>query len=353
MQMADLISGSKIVLTAGGTGGHMFPALALAQSLASRGCQVSLVTDERGAKYIKQPQGIEIKVLDLSRMSQAGLRGKLGGVGQLLARFWQMWRWMRRRKPDTVVGFGGYPAFPTLLSAVIHRASISLHEQNGVMGRVNRWFIRWATHVGVSFPGTQRIKPKYQHKVHLTGLPVRDSIKRAAQTVYALPKTGERFRVLVIGGSQGSGIFSDVVPQALAKLSDQQQDRLHVVQQCRGEHMLATKKAYKVLAVTSRLSGFIQGIASELAKAHLVITRAGASSTAELLTVGRPTIFVPYPHATDDHQTANAKYAQSTGMGWLISQEKLTAEVLARHIGQLLEHPQHLLAAAVCLRDVQ
>ena len=347
MQLTNLVSGNKIVLTAGGTGGHMFPALALAQSLVEQGRQVTLVTDQRGAKYVKQPQGVVVKVLDFSKLGKAGIAGKLLGMPQLLARFLETWLWIRKEKPDTVVGFGGYPAFPLLLSAVLSRRSISLHEQNGVMGRVNRMFIPWATHVGISFPGTTRIKAKYQHKVRLTGLPVRDSIKQAAQTAYALPKKGERFRILVLGGSQGSGILSEIVPAALAKLSGELQQQLHVVQQCRKDDMTATKKAYKALKVTSKLAEFIQDIGPELAKAHLVITRAGASTTAELLAVGRPAIFIPYPLAMDDHQTANAKYAQSTGLGWLLPQATLTPEVLAEHIEQLLEHPQRLLMAAI------
>ncbi len=346
--MIDLVTGNKIVLAAGGTGGHMFPALALAQALVDEGRQVTLVTDERGAHYIKvkQPNGVSVKILDLSKLGRGGLAGKIAGVIQLLARFWDSWRWIRTEKPDTVVGFGGYPAFPTLLSAVLNRCPISLHEQNGVMGRVNRLFVRWAKHVGISFPQTGRIAPKYQHKVILTGLPVRKEIIKAAKTVYALPKKGERFRILVLGGSQGAGIFSEVVPKALAILSSKQQQQLHNVQQCRKEHMSATKKAYQALEVTSKLSEFIQNIGSELAQTHLVITRAGASTTAELLAVGRPAIFIPYPHATDDHQTANANYAESTGLGWLIPQENLTPDVLAAHVGQLLERPQQLLAAA-------
>lgn len=329
----------------------MFPALALAQSLVNKGCEVTLVTDQRGAQYAKQPKGVLVKVLDLSRVGQGGWYGKIGGMGQLLARFCQTWRWIRKEKPDTVVGFGGYPAFPTLLSAVLNRRPISLHEQNGVMGRVNRWFIRWAQQVGVSFPETQRIQEKYQHKVCLTGLPVRESIIQAARVSYTLPKKDKRFRVLVLGGSQGAGILSEVVPQAFAQLSKERQQQLHVVQQCRKEHMTATKKAYKSLTVTSKLAEFIQDIGPELAKAHLVITRAGASTTAELLAVGRPAIFIPYPHATDDHQTANAKYAQSTGMGWLIPQQHLTAKVLAEHLEELFEHPQYLLDAARGSKD--
>ena len=338
MLLSDLIQGQKIVLTAGGTGGHMFPAQALAEELVKQGRDVTLVTDERGINYFNAPKNVTINQLNLSLMGKPGLHSKLLAMWQLSLRFCSAWRFLKKHRPDYVLGFGGYPAFPTLLAAKICKIPFSLHEQNAVMGRVNRWFIPWAEHVGVSFPDTQKIKSCYQSKVTLTGMPVRKAIQKVGNLPYTSPKSGEPFNLLVLGGSQGAGIFSKVVPAAIAKLPHSLQNCLVITQQCRQESLEATHELYKQLGVAYKLSPFFKDIGAQFAKAHLVISRAGAATTAELLTAGRPAILVPYPHATDDHQTANANYVASIGAGWQIAQTDFTPEVLADHLQDLMEH---------------
>ena len=338
--LADLIPGDRVVLAAGGTGGHMFPAVALGQTLLKQGRKVILVTDPRGEQYVRDLGAIELKTLNLRQMS--GLKSLIKFFKALS----ECWRWLGRNRPDSIVGFGGYPAFPLLSAAILRRIPIYLHEQNRVMGRVNRTFLPWAQKVGLSFPGTKRIAEKYNHKIVVTGLPVREPVKEAAKTRYILPHAKEKFRILVLGGSQGAGIFGDVLPKALQLLDKNRQNTIHLVQQCRKEQIDQAKQAYAQANSTIELYEFIDDIGQELAKAHLVISRAGASSTAELLTTHRPSILVPYLYATDDHQTANAQYAQAQGLSWVIPQKHFTAESLAEHINDLLDHPEKLSEAA-------
>jgi UDP-N-acetylglucosamine--N-acetylmuramyl-(pentapeptide) pyrophosphoryl-undecaprenol N-acetylglucosamine transferase len=257
---------------------------------------------------------------------------------------------LSRLNASAIVGFGGYPSVaPVLASRLLtRRPAIILHEQNAVLGRANRFLARFADVLAVSFDATQRVPPHVT--THVTGNPVRQVILQLADTAYE-PPTGE-IRLLVLGGSLGARVLSDVVPPAITALPPDLRARLRLVQQCRAEDLERVRAAYAAANITAELAPFFPGVAAHLAAAHLVIARAGASSVAEIAVAGRPSILVPLPNAIDDHQAANAAALQKSGGAIVITQRDLTPHVLADRIRDLLNTPQTLLHAAQAARSI-
>ena len=338
------------VLAAGGTGGHILPAFALARELEARGHHVALVTDARGAAIPGKPEALTAHILPAGRLGAGKLKG--GPLGWLRAAkaIWEGRRMALRLfesfEPSCVVGFGGYPALPGLLAATSAKIPTVIHEQNAVLGRVNRFLAGRVNAIATSYNEVQRLEPKYAGKVHLVGNPVRPEVLALRDEPYPAFAEDGLFRVLVTGGSQGASVLSEVVPDGLAMLPPNLCHRLQVTQQCRAEDLDAVRKRYAEHGIPAELGTYFEDMASRLADAHLFIGRAGASTIAELTAAGRPAILVPLPIATDDHQAWNVREMVSAGGARAIRQTGFTAKELAKQIQAMAMQPETLANAA-------
>jgi UDP-N-acetylglucosamine--N-acetylmuramyl-(pentapeptide) pyrophosphoryl-undecaprenol N-acetylglucosamine transferase len=334
-----------IVIAAGGTGGHFFPAEALAAELLARGHRVALMTDSRsGALNSRVFAGLEQVVLSGAGIAGRGTARAGRAILALMAGVAQARRVLARMDAAVVVGFGGYPSVAPVIGARMLRPRpvVVLHEQNAVLGRANRFLSGSAATLALSFQDTQRVPPTA--KIVVTGNPVRPEIAALASLPYAPPEGV--LRLLVLGGSLGARVFSDVVPDALAPFAG----RISVVQQCRAEDLDRVRASYALSGVDAELNSFFPDIANRLAASHLVVARAGASTVAELALAGRPSILVPLPGAIDDHQTANAAALAQAGGAVAIAQGKFSSGALQDRIGALLDGPDSLVRAAAAAR---
>jgi UDP-N-acetylglucosamine--N-acetylmuramyl-(pentapeptide) pyrophosphoryl-undecaprenol N-acetylglucosamine transferase len=312
----------------------MIPAHALAAELIARGHHVALITDARGAKIPGLFDGVQTHVLPAGRLTKSpaswlpGVRAILSGRGmakQLYKTF----------EPSVVVGFGGYPAFPALLGAFSAGIATAVHEQNAVLGRVNRLVAGQVDLIATSYPDTERLKPAWKEKTHLVGNPVREEVVKLGTQDYPPLDESGIFRVLVTGGSQGASILSRVVPEGLSMLPVALRRRLQVVQQARAEDVERVRGTYADLGIPADVQTYLTDLPERLGWAHLVIGRAGASTIAELTAAGRPAILVPLPSATDDHQTANVREMVAAGGARAIAEENFTPVELAKQMQKL------------------
>jgi UDP-N-acetylglucosamine--N-acetylmuramyl-(pentapeptide) pyrophosphoryl-undecaprenol N-acetylglucosamine transferase len=333
------------VLAAGGTGGHMMPAHALAAELVARGHHVALVTDERGARIPGLFEDVPVHILPAGRITGNPLSWP-GGLRSIWSGRRMALRLYDAFEPAAVIGFGGYPAFPALSAA--HSAGIptAVHEQNAVLGRVNRLVANRVQAIATAYPDIKRIAARNLVKVHLVGNPVREDVLALRERPYPLLDAEGVFRVLVIGGSQGATILSDIVPDGLAMLPEALRRRLQVTQQCRVEDIDAVRARYQKLGIPADLATYMTDIPERLAWTHLVIGRAGASTIAELTAAGRPAILIPLPSATDDHQTENVREMVAAGGARAIRQDRFTPVELAKQMQKLGLDPQGLTNAA-------
>lgn len=322
------------VLAAGGTGGHMVPAAALATELAARGHHVALVSDDRGVRFPGLFEGVETHVLPAGRLG-GGPLGYVRAFGKIMAGRAMALRLYREMGPAAVIGFGGYPALPALLAAFRAGVPTLIHEQNAVLGRVNRFVAGRVDAIATSYEKVERLKPGWQAKTHLVGNPVREAVLALRERPYPLLEEDGIFRVLVTGGSQGATVLSQVVPDGLALLPVHFRRRLQVTHQARVEDIEAVRAKYQAHEIPADISTYIADMPEALAWAHVVIARAGASTIAELTAAGRPAILVPLPSATDDHQTANAREITQAGGARTIAQHAFTASELAKQIQKL------------------
>lgn len=342
----------SVMLAAGGTGGHLFPAFALAEELQRRDVAVDLITDMRGDRYgsgfpartVYQVPSATLAsrtASDVAKTTLAlarGTRAAFAILGQV--------------KPRCVIGFGGYPTFPPLVAARMRSIPTALHEQNSVLGRANKMLARRVTAIATSFENTKYLDGASAAKATLTGNPVRQSVIAAAQRPYEPPVPGGTIRILVFGGSQGARYFSDAVPPALIELPDEVRARLVITQQAREEDLDRVRTAYERCGIDADVAPFFKDLPDRMAEAHLVIGRAGASTVAELTAMGRPAILVPLPHALDNDQLNNALRLAESGGGWCLEQKNLTAERLADEIERLVAAPNVLAAAAEAAKKV-
>ena len=335
----------NITLAAGGTGGHMVPAHALAAELKARGHGVMLVTDDRGAKIPALFEGVPTHILPAGRLG-GGPIGWLKAARAVLAGRRQAKALYREFTPDAVVGFGGYPAFPALLAADALGIPTIVHEQNAVLGRVNRLLAGSAAAIGTAYPEVERLKPRHRGKVALVGNPVRESVARLGTMPFPEFDDTAPLKILVTGGSQGATVLGTVVPDALGMLPPKLRHRLQVVQQCRPDDIEAVRNRYAALNIPAELLTYIEDMPDRLSEAHLVIARAGASTIAELTAAGRPAILIPLPIATDDHQTVNAREMAKAGGARMIPQDEFTPEVLSAQIAAIAGDSQALSNAA-------
>lgn len=344
------MSARTIVLAAGGTGGHMFPADALARELQDRGHRLVLATDKRGAGQGQTLASLETHVVRAGTVAGAGVGRKVGGLMNVVAGVFQARALLPRLQPHAVVGFGGYPSLPTMLAAARLGTPAAIHEQNAVLGRVNRLLVSKVAAVALSFSDTERLDADARARRVVTGNPVRPEVVGYRDQAYRGPDATSPVRLLVFGGSQGARIFGQVVPVALAKLDSDLKARLHVVQQCRPEDLETVRAAYAEIGIEAELAPFFGDLPQRMAAAHLTIARAGASTVFELAAMGRPALLVPLPHAADDHQTANANAFSETGAGWTISQASFTPDELYGRLNALLSVPHYLEQAAAAAR---
>jgi UDP-N-acetylglucosamine--N-acetylmuramyl-(pentapeptide) pyrophosphoryl-undecaprenol N-acetylglucosamine transferase len=337
---------ASVLLAAGGTGGHLFPAQALAEELARRGIAVDLATDMRGDRY-----GMGFPARSVHRLPSATLGSKSPvAVARTL---WLLTRGLAsaysllgKLKPGIVVGFGGYPTFAPIKSAQLRGIPTLLHEQNAVLGRANKMLAPGVTGIATSFAATKFLTPELATKARLTGNPVRTAVIEAARRPYWKPQPNGKLSLLVFGGSQGARFFSEAVPPALALLPMELRHRLEVVQQARAEDAEAVSAAYRAHGINAEVSHFFTDLPERMARSHLVIARSGASTVAELTVIGRPSILVPLPHALDNDQLQNAGRLAESGAAWCIEQKDLSAQRLANDLGTLLGDAEALARAA-------
>lgn len=337
------------VLAAGGTGGHMMPAHALAEELLARGHRVALVTDDRGARIPGLFDRVQVHILPAGRLA-GGPVGWLRAARSIATGRAMALRLYETFLPSAVIGFGGYPAFPALLAARRDRIPTLIHEQNAVLGRVNRLMAGKVDVIATAYRNVQRLPAKAQDKAKLVGNPVRAEVLALRDQPYPVLDEDGVFRLLVTGGSQGAGILSATVPEGLALLPEHFRRRLQVTQQCREEDIEAVRARYASLGIPADLATYLPDLPDKLAWSHLVIARAGASTIAELTAAGRPAILVPLPSATDDHQTYNAREMARAGGARMIKQAKFTPIELAKQMQKLGLEPAALGKAAECAR---
>lgn len=319
-----------IVIAAGGTGGHIFPAQSLTELLLKDGYEVCLVCDDRAEQFLQGAfKKIEKFYIVSEKHTSSRLR-KFFYYSKLLLSIFKVKKFLKQKNPVLVIGFGGYPSFPTLAAAISLKVKIAIHEQNAVLGVVNRYFAPFATRIFVSFLPTQKLKDKYLTKAVLAGSLVRGSIKK-------LKKKKDKFlRIVVIGGSQGAQVMTDFVPDALKLLPMDIQKKIIVHQQARGNLVEETESKYNSFPGKVEISEFFEDVGKLLNEADLVICRAGASTIAEITMLGKAAIFIPYPHAVDNHQYYNALHLVDHGAASMINQNELTPTLLASKISKIL-----------------
>ncbi len=325
-----------LMIAAGGTGGHMFPAQALTETMMRRGWRVMLTTDDRGARYIGNfPDETLVRVVKSGSLSRGSLKTRIAVPFRLFAGTFSALRVMWRDRPAAVAGFGGYPAFPAMAAAVLCRVPTLIHEQNGVLGRVNRVFVRRVDHVALSI--WPMSLPEGVSSVQ-TGNPVRKAVRELAGAPYS-PPGGGPVRILVVGGSQGARILSEMVPEACALLPASIRSLVEVTQQARESDIASTSDAYAKAGIRARVESFFPDIPRLMANSHLVISRAGASSVAEIAAIGRPAILIPFAAAVRDEQSSNARLLTGVG-GAIVHQESgLSPAVLADSISSIVTTP--------------
>jgi len=340
-----------VVLAAGGTGGHMFPAEALAAELAERGSRLAVVTDRRGGSWQGALDGIETHRIRAGGLAGKSFAQRLQSGPELAIGTWQARGILKRLQPDAVVGFGGYASVPTMLAASFGGYHTAIHEQNAILGRANRLLASRVERIATSFEKAEGLPAQAGAKVVHTGMPVRPAIAAVRGTPYPALTSGGPVSLLVIGGSQGAHVFSEVIPAALSLLDEGLRARLTVAQQCRPEDLEQTRRRYQSTGIEADLKTFFDDVPERLSATHLLISRAGASTVAETLMAGRPAILVPYPHAIDDHQTRNAHAVDEAGGGWMMPEPSFTPAALAARLDSLFGLPAILEKAATAAKE--
>jgi len=332
-------SSNVIVLSAGGTGGHLFPAQALAGALAKRGRKIVVMTDARFANYGTSFPGAGILTVPSSPFNAVSAPFKiLAGIAIAFVKLLKL-------KPAAVVGFGGYPSVPVMMAATLARLPTVIIEQNAVVGRANRLVMNRVKTVAAAFP-IARFAPRDKSKIVLTGNPLRPEVEALWAAPYQMPEAGGPLRLLVFGGSQGARAMSEIVPAALTRLPHDMKMRLSVVQQCRPEDMETVREVYRNAEIRADLQSFFNDLPKRMAETQLVIARSGAGTVAELMAIGRPAILVPLPGALDDNQTPNADILARANAGWRVAQADFTPDSLAQMLNQIFSDPLGLARRA-------
>ncbi len=341
-----MVDDSKlIILSTGGTGGHIMPAQALGMDLISRGFRVEVITDKRGEKYRDTFAGMPMHVIRAGTL-KSGLWGKVAGLSNLGVGIAQAGALVKRLKPAVVVGFGGYPSFPAVYAAQKLKTPTIIHEQNAIIGKANMMLAAKAMRIALSLPIISGLEEADKVRSVVTGNPIRAEIAKLYTEAYPAIKNDGPLNIFIMGGSLGASVFSKIVPETLSKLSEEHRTRLNIMQQCRKSDLDGVQKTYDAHNITADLREFFDDVAECLRKCHLVIARSGASSVAEITTAGRPAIFVPYPHHKDQQQKMNADAVADAGGAWMMTEDGFTVDALRARIETLLQNPQSLFKAA-------
>ena len=336
---------STIVLAAGGTGGHLFPAQALAAELTRRGCTIVVMTDARGTHYPTYFPGAAIEIVPAAAFSDRSRLRLASAPFEIFAGILVALAKLLRLKPSAVVGFGGYPSLPVMVAACLARFPTAIVAPDAVLGRANRLVANYVRVIAGGLP-LKRFLPRDMSKVVYTGNPVRPEVVALNDSPYDAPTAQGPLHLLVFGGSQGARALSEIVPAAIALLPPEMRSRLDIVQQCRPEDLEAVRSSYRANGVKAELAPFFKDMPLRMVKAHLIIGRSGAGTVAELMVIGRPAILIPLPHALDDNQTPNADALADAGGGWRVAQRELTPEKLATMIKNAFSAPDDLARRA-------
>lgn len=343
-------TGPLVLLAAGGTGGHLFPAEALATALRALGVRVALATDTRVGEIAKTFPAERVVEIPSATPSGRSVAARVLAAATLARGVLRSLALLRAMRPACVVGFGGYPTVPPVFAASLLRIPTLVHEQNGVVGRANRFLLGRVTAVATGFRAVKGIPAEMAGKSYHTGNPVRAAVVEAARPAYPAPLPGGELRLAVFGGSQGARIMSEIVPAALASLPEAARARLRVVQQARPEDLGSVRDLYAQAGIAAEVAPFFADLPRRVAAAHLVVSRSGASTVAELAAIGRPAILVPLPGALDQDQAANATSLAAIGAAELVLQPDFTPERLAAEIARRLDDPAGLAAAAAAAK---
>lgn len=341
-----------IVIAAGGTGGHLFPAQALANELIARGHDITLITDERGMRWKDSFEGAHMVTSNAATTARRGVAGKLGALATIAGAVLSNYSLLGKLKPAAVVGFGGYPSIPPMIASILRRLPRVIHEQNGVMGRANRALASHMSAVGVTVPNPIGIPARAVSRQTLVGNPVRAEVIKHAGRKYQAPGDDDDINILVFGGSQGASVLSDVIPEAVSLLSEPVRKRIRICQQSRAEDVDRVRSFYDGIGVMALVETFYNDMPERMRDAHLVISRSGASTVCELMVMGRPSILVPLPQALDGDQAANAKYLVEAGGAWLMPQKEMTVDAVVKLLTELFEDTSALQGAAEAAREM-
>jgi len=342
---------TKFILAAGGTGGHVFPALALAHELRARGHQVAIMTDKRGSKFAKQASGFMFYETASASIFGGGLAAYLIAPIKISFGILQAFLKFIVNRPNAVIGFGGYPCFAPVFAAKLLFIPIAVHEQNAILGRANKLLAKLGAHIATSYTGTKYVSEKMHARLTITGNPVRAVVREIAKQPYQPPVAHGAFHLLICGGSQGAHVFSVILPKAIARLSQEKRARLKLVQQCPVPDLKDNLRFYNALGVNVELRDFFDDMPQRIAGAHLIIGRSGASTVCEIAAIGRPAIFVPLPSALDQDQMMNAMQLSTIQAAYLIPQRILTAEKIHELLDELMDNPQKLAHMAELARS--
>jgi UDP-N-acetylglucosamine--N-acetylmuramyl-(pentapeptide) pyrophosphoryl-undecaprenol N-acetylglucosamine transferase len=334
-----------ILLAAGGTGGHIFPAKALADILKKRGHNPILITDERFKNYGLADGSIEYKIIPVVQIS-GSISNKIKGAISLVKSFFITRKLIKELSVSCVVGFGGYPSFPVVMAGILSGCKTVIHEQNSLMGRANEALAKRVDAIATSFAEMFEVDEKIKGKIIQTGNPVRQQIKSIRELPYPEFNENSSLHILVTGGSQGANVFSKIVPAAIKLLPAEYRARIRIDQQARQETIDEVRKTYNELGVNAEVAPFFKDIPTRLASSHLVISRSGASTLSEVVVAGRPIIMVPFPRAKDNHQMLNANAFEELEIGWVTPEESFTAEALAFKLGNFFKLPNMLIDSA-------
>jgi UDP-N-acetylglucosamine--N-acetylmuramyl-(pentapeptide) pyrophosphoryl-undecaprenol N-acetylglucosamine transferase len=345
------MAGLKVLLAAGGTGGHLFPAEALSHALQRRNAQVSLVTDTRAFEFAGGFPAEQVHAVPAGTPTRPGLLAKAQALIELGRGVMQARKLLAAETPDIVVGFGGYPTVPPVLAATMAKVTTLIHEQNAVVGRANRFLSGRVDVIATGFRQVGGLSDAARAKCVHVGNPVRPVVTHAAATPYEPPAPGGDLRVLVFGGSQGARVMADVWPPALELLDPDEQRRLVITQQARVEDDRRVRSVYERMGVRHEIAAFFKDLPQRMAAAQLVVSRSGASTIAELSVIGRPSMLVPLPGALDQDQSANAASLEAIGAATLILQPEFTPKRLAAEIRSALAEPERLAAEALAAKS--
>ena len=360
----------KIAIVTGGTGGHIFPAITTADALISHGFEVIILGDQKYKKYHKIDNNFQYKIISSSSL-KSGIFGLLLTSIKIALGILQSLIWILLNNPKIIVGFGGYATFPVLFSAVVLKKKIILHEQNAHLGKVNRFFIKYADFIALTYSQTDGIENRYLAKTKYIGNPVRREIIELSKNEYQLPafeieekpvndfgydvllasqfenyksqQAIESFNILIIGGSGGAKIFSEVLPKAFFNIRDEVKSCIKITQQCRAELVQYTFDQYHSFNISVEISNFFDDMQERIKKSHLIIARAGSSSIAEFTVAKKPMILVPFAGAADNHQEKNARFIEKKGGAIVIKEEDFTINKITNYIENLIDNPALLL----------